>query len=59
MSEYHDIGQWVMEMGAVELLDWRLVEQPSSQHPQGRWEALLHYGDDRTLWRLAPVEVMP
>ena len=52
------IKKWLDDLGAGELLDWRLVEAPSDQYKQGRWEALIKRGSHEE-WVLAPPEVLP
>ena len=65
-TEQPAIRRWFDAMGAVDVIDWRCVEQPSAQYPAGRWEALLEIpiqyrccGGTDTAWFLAPPEVLP
>jgi len=53
------VRRWLDAIGAVDVVDWRLVEQPSDQCPAGRWEALVEWPDFKCSWRLAPVDVLP
>ena len=59
MSRQDRLQQWLDAEGALDVLDWRLVEQPSDQYPQGRWEAQLEYLGGHTDWRLAHPDVLP
>ena len=49
--------RWFNTLGALDVLDWSLVEQPSDQYRAGRWEVLVEYSDGRTAWILAPADL--
>ena len=53
------LRRWLDAIGAVNVDDWRLVEQPSAQYPQGRWEALVEMPTGSQEWLLAPEAVLP
>jgi len=44
---------------AVDILDWRIVEQASAQYPGGRWEADLELPVGKSVWRLVPADLHP
>lgn len=53
------IRRWLDSIRALDVLDWRLVEQPSDQYPRGRWECLLEWPNGMETWSLAPCDVLP
>jgi len=59
MMDKLPIRRWLDSIRASDVLDWRLVEQPSAQYPRGRWEVLVEYRTGPPIWHLAPVAVLP
>ena len=54
-----EIRKWLREIRANDVLDWRLLEQPSAQYPKGRWEVLVDYKTGPHCWHEAPERVLP
>lgn len=59
MMEKLAIRRWLDRIRARDVLDWRLVEQPSGQYPTGRWEVLVEYRTGPAVWHQAPADVLP